>query len=290
MAQHVWMAAPHDPPRQGLSWLKVLVSGFGLFVLTTVVMFVTQNPNLYPTVILIGNFLIPVVFVTFLYHHQHLSALTLPTVAQSFFIGGLLGVLLASILEPVLVPVPANPNAGLPLSSAMIVGLVEEGCKIAAVAWLSRCVRHNSQMDGLLLGAAVGMGFAALESMGYAFSIFVMSRGQVGASIMETLLRGVLSPFGHGCWTGILGAVLFRQSAPNDFRINGPVVLTYLFVTVLHGLWDGLPHTLYLIVPPGIPISVATLTLSVTGIVALAVLYRQALHQERQQAVPAPAA
>jgi RsiW-degrading membrane proteinase PrsW (M82 family) len=289
MAQHVWMAAPQDPPRRGLSWLKVLLSGLGLFVVATVVMFLTGNPNLYPTVILIGNFLIPVVFVTFLYHHQHLSALTLPTVAQSFFIGGLLGVLLAAVLEPLLVPTPANPNDGLPLSSAMMVGLVEEGCKIVAVAWLSRRVRHTAQMDGLLLGAAVGMGFAALESMGYAFSVFLTSQGHVGASIASTLLRGVLSPFGHGCWTAILGAVLFRQSAPNDFRINAPVVLTYLFVTVLHGLWDGLPHTLYLIVPPGIPISVATLTISVTGIVVLAVLYRQALHQELEQAVPAPA-
>jgi protease PrsW len=42
-------------------------------IVTTIVMLLTGNPNLYPTVILIGNFLVPVVFVAFLYNHQHFS-------------------------------------------------------------------------------------------------------------------------------------------------------------------------------------------------------------------------
>src|SRR4051794_28750600 len=44
-------------------WLRVLISGALLFIIATVVLFVTDNPNLYPTVILVGNFLVPVVFV-----------------------------------------------------------------------------------------------------------------------------------------------------------------------------------------------------------------------------------
>jgi protease PrsW len=62
------------------------------------------------------------------------------------------------------------------------------------------------------------------------------------------------------------------------------VVLTYLFVSLLHGLWDGLPRVLYVVVPPGIPISVVTLTLSAIGIIVLVALYRQA---ERRQMPPA---
>src|SRR5258708_37890607 len=45
--------------------------------------------------------------------------------------------------------------------------------------------------------------------------------------------------------------MLFRESGPRRFRITGPVILTYLFVSVLHGLWDGLPSTVYLVIPPG---------------------------------------
>src|SRR5947209_1804811 len=285
MAQKAWTESTPPVPRRGRGWLRALLIGLGLFIATTIVLFLTGNPNLYPTVILIGNFLVPIVFVAFLYDHQHISSLSLDTVATSFCIGGVLGVLGASILESFLVPTPSNPTHGLSLAGALAVGLIEEGCKIAVVAFLARGMRHTSQMNGLLLGGAVGMGFAALESTGYAFTVLLLSHGLVVASIFETVIRGVFAPFGHGVWTGILGAVLFRQSAttpPYRFRITGPVILTYLFVSVLHALWDGSPFTLYLIVPPGIPISVTALVLGVIGIVTLSVLYHRAIIQQMQ--------
>ena len=140
----------------------MLLTGIVLFVAATLVMFLTDNPNLYPTVILVGNFLVPVAFVAFLYDHQHLSALTPETIAKSFCLGGILGVLGASALEALLLPRPASPDQGLSLTSGFAVGLIEEGCKIAAVMFLARRMRHTAPVDGLLMGAAVGMGFAAL--------------------------------------------------------------------------------------------------------------------------------
>ena len=283
MSQNASMPPTSYPPRRGWGWLRALLIGLALFVATTVVLFLTGNPNLYPTVILIGNFLVPVVFVAFLYDHQHISSLSLDTVATSFCIGGILGVLGASILESLLIPVPTNPTRGLSLGGALAVGLIEEGCKIAAVALLARRMRHTSQMDGLLLGGAVGMGFAALESTGYAFTALLLSHGFIPASIVATVIRGLFAPFGHGVWTGILGAVLFRESTPNRFRITPLVILTYLFVSLLHGLWDGLPYTVYIVVPPGIPISVTSLLLGIIGIVILFVLYRRAMTRQMQQ-------
>src|SRR5207237_6911624 len=91
---------------------------------------------------------------------------------------------------------------GLSLGGALAVGLIEERCKIAVVAFLARRIRHTSQMDGLLLGGAVGMGFAALESTGYAFTALLLSHGFISASIIETVIRGLFAPFGHGVWTG----------------------------------------------------------------------------------------
>src|SRR5258708_19308561 len=174
MSQNVWMSPVQNPPRRGRSWIRVLLIGSCLFIIGTIVMFLTGNPNLYPTVILIGNFLVPVVFVAFLYDHQHISALTPATVATSFCIGGILGVLGASVLESLLLPVPPSPTHGLPLSSALVVGLIEEGCKIAAVALLAWRMPHTSQMDGLLLGGAVGMGFPALTSTRSSFTAFLL--------------------------------------------------------------------------------------------------------------------
>src|ERR1700694_2081173 len=99
MAQKVWAESTPPVPRRGRGWLRALLIGLGLFIATTLVLFLTGNPNLYPTVILIGNFLVPVVFVAFLYDHQHLSTLTLETIGKSFILGGILGVLGASVLE-----------------------------------------------------------------------------------------------------------------------------------------------------------------------------------------------
>lgn len=276
-------------PRRKRGWLRALLIGVVLFVITTAVLFWTQDPNLFPTVILIGNFLVPVVFVAFLYDHQHLSTLTTDAIAICFCIGGVLGTLGAAVLETLLIPMPAHPDQGLSLGSALAVGLIEEGCKILAVMFMARGMRHTSEMDGLLMGGAVGMGFAALESTGYAFTAFLLSNGHVGASIAETIIRGVLAPFGHGVWTALVGAVLFRASRPHRFRITGPVILIYLFVSLLHGLWDGLPQAVFFIIPPGIPISVATIVLSVIGIVALIIVYRRAEVLQMQQPVqPGP--
>jgi protease PrsW len=297
MYQNTWTPQPQPPlqpqpqPRKrGRRWLRTLVVGVILFVIAAIVLIWSGNPNLFPTVILIGNFLVPVVFVAFLYDHQHISSLSLDTVAASFAVGGVLGVLGATVIESLVVPVPTNPTQGLSLWGAFLVGLIEEGCKIAAVILLARKMRHTSQMDGLLLGGAVGMGFAALESTGYAFTALLISQGHISASLTTTVLRGLLAPFGHGVWTGILGAVLFRESGPRHFRITGPVILTYLFVSVLHTLWDGLPFTLVLVIGSGgVAVPLTSIIVGIIGLSVLSVLYRGAIGRQRQHmSLPVP--
>ncbi|MBV9710314.1 MAG: PrsW family intramembrane metalloprotease, partial [Ktedonobacteraceae bacterium] len=178
----------------------------------------------------------------------------------------------------------SNPMQGLSFSSALLVGLIEEGCKILALVLLARRRNHTSEMDGLLLGGAVGMGFAALESTGYAFTTFLLSNSHAaGASIATTVIRGLVAPFGHGIWTALLGAILFRASGQRHFRITLSVILTYLFVSLLHACWDGLPYTVYFVIPPGIPISAVTVVLAVIGVVSLFIVYRQAIRRQIQQ-------
>ncbi|GCE14477.1 PrsW family intramembrane metalloprotease [Tengunoibacter tsumagoiensis] len=264
--------------------LSTLLLGIVLFVATTIVLIATGNPNMFPTVIMIGNFLVPIVFVVFLYDHQHLSSLSPETIGRSFAVGGILGVLGASILETILLPRPSSPDQGLTLSTALLVGLIEEGCKILAVIVLARKMQPRSQIDGLLLGAAVGMGFAALESTGYAFTAFLASEGHLTASLFSTILRGLLAPFGHGTWTAIIAAVLFRQSKGGHFRINLPVILTYLFVSLLHGLWDGFPLFLFpfTIDISGVDIPLATVIIGIFGVLVLTALYQRAIRQRQR--------
>src|SRR5215203_6612567 len=109
------------------------------------------------------------------------------------------------------------------------VGFIEEFVKLAALVWCARGLRAHTPRDGALLGATVGFGFAALESAGYAFNALFSEQGglSLGTLVQTELVRGLLTPFGHGLWTAIAGAVLFAASPRGRLRITLPAVLAY---------------------------------------------------------------
>jgi RsiW-degrading membrane proteinase PrsW (M82 family) len=252
-------------PRRTRSWWKVLLIGFALYAASLVALILTGNPNLFPTVVMIGNFLVPVTYVSFFYERRHLSQVTMPTTAMSFVYGGILGVIAASILEPIFI-------RSLNVVTVFLVGVIEEFVKILGVLVVARRRRHDMELDGLILGAAAGMGFAALESTGYAFSAFLRSSGSLSVTVVVTLLRGILSPFGHGTWTAILASTLFRESKAGRFRITLKVIGAYLMVVVLHGLWDGLPNVIAAVLSPGLDVFIGQ---AIVGGLGLFILWRR---------------
>ncbi len=222
---------------RNLSWLKVFTGGLFLYIFGVFALAATRNTNIFPTVVMLGNFLVPITYVAFFYQRRHLSKLDMPTTAWAFFYGGLLGVLAAATLEPIFL-------SQHELLYSFEVGLIEEFAKILGVLVIAKRCLHDSEMDGLILGAASGMGFAALESTGYAFTAFLASGGSLSQTVLITLIRGVIAPIGHGTWTAILVSVMFRESGPRIFHINYKVIGAYLTVAALHGLWNGLPDVL----------------------------------------------
>src|SRR4029453_3039057 len=67
------------------------------------------------------------------------------------------------------------------------VGLIEEAVKLAALWLLARRLPRYTMRDGIVLGAAVGLGFAALESAGYAFNaLFTQDGGLSLVDLVET--------------------------------------------------------------------------------------------------------
>jgi protease PrsW len=220
--------------RGGREWLEVFLGGLLLWAASVVVTFWTGNANLVPMVILLGSFLVPVTFVVYAFERHADQVLTSQRIFTAFLYGGAVGVLGASILEAEFLKRPS----GL---TYVGVGLVEEAVKLAAlwlVAW--RLPRYTMR-DGIVLGATVGFGFAALESAGYAFNALFTMTGLSLRSLVETeVLRGVLTPVGHGLWTAIVGGVLFRTAARGGRpRLSGGLVGWYVVVALLHTLWDG---------------------------------------------------
>ncbi len=219
--------------RHRRAWVRIFLGGAGLWLTSVVVTVLTGNPNLVPTVILLGSFLVPVTFVAYAFEHRASETLTEHTIFVGFVYGGVLGVLGASLLEAYLLGQSLLAYAG--------VGLIEEGCKLAALWLIARRLRTSLPVrDGVVLGATVGFGFAAFESAGYAFNALFTMHGLSLASLVETeVLRGILTPVGHGVWTGILGGVLFHTARGGRLRLSWALAGWYLVVSALHAFWDA---------------------------------------------------
>ncbi|GAB2587458.1 hypothetical protein GCM10027168_20340 [Streptomyces capparidis] len=237
------LRTPPTPTTQrqaGRPWLRVFLTGLPLWLLAVVVTFWTGNPNLVPTLVLLGSFLVPVTFVVWAFERRDTGELTPTLVFSTFLTGGVLGVLAASVLEAYLL----HPSSGLFIG----VGLIEEAVKLLTLAFLTRHLARRTVRDGMILGAAVGFGFAAFESAGYAFTALFTVQGLSLTQLVQTeILRGLLSPVGHGLWTAILGGVLFSSSRRGHFRFTRRLALAYLGVSALHALWDSM-HTVALVV------------------------------------------
>jgi len=221
----------------GFAWWKFLLGGVTLWVASVVVTSVTGNLNMVPTVIVLGSFVVPVSAVAWYVDHYQSEDITSGNVIRAFVVGGVVGILAASLLESWLLGTTPLVYLG--------VGVIEELAKLIGLLLVSRRLPTHGVRDGIVLGAAVGFGFAALESSGYAFQSMIHLTPQgivlsLNSLVSTELLRGVLSPFGHGLWTGIIGGVLFGAGRNGHLRLTRRVLVAYLGVSILHALWDAM--------------------------------------------------
>jgi len=217
-------------------WWAVFLIGLALWVAAVGSVFVTGDLIVLPTVFLLGSFLVPVTAVVWYLDHDSSPALSPQRIVSAFLIAGVLGILAASFLEFWLVYGPG-------LRGNLKVGLIEEFVKGAGILALALGLRSYTTRDGMVLGAAVGFGFAALESSGYALaSLFVVQAGHLSLSLSSVvfteLVRGVLAPFGHGLWSAILGGVIFHAARKGHLRLTWRVLVAFLGVSLLHGAFD----------------------------------------------------
>jgi RsiW-degrading membrane proteinase PrsW (M82 family) len=218
--------------RVPLRWLVVLVTGVALFGLVYAVLRDTGNPLYLPSLLLLGAAVVPMTFITLIRELQVSSRISLAQVILGVVLGGVIGTVLAGQLE-----YEAARNLGsLPNP---LVGLIEESSKLAVVAAML-VGRKARGVDGLILGVAVGSGFAALETMGYGFVTLLLAKGNLAPVTDILMLRAVSAPGGHVAWTGLAAAALF--SAPHARRRWWGWVrflLVFAGVIALHAAWDA---------------------------------------------------
>lgn len=243
MAQTEEMAIPGAAQPQQLQrwaprWWAVFIVGLVLWLATIGAISLTGDIILLPSVVLLGSFLVPVTAVIWYLDHDPSPELSPRRVLSAFLIAGVLGVLGASILEYYLLT-----NGPL---ATFEVGLIEEFVKGILVLIVALGIRSFHLRDGMVLGATVGFGFAALESSGYALaSLFVVYQHRLYLSldsvVVTELGRAILAPFGHGAWTAILGGAIFAAARRSGhLALSRGILGAFVLIVILHGAFDAL--------------------------------------------------
>ena len=223
----------NSPPSPWV-YSRVLV----FFGVTFLVLYLTwrqyENINLLPGLILIGSFAFPLAAALFFYECNVTRNVSLFMFAKAFVWGGVLGMALSLALFELIDAIGS-------IIGAPIAGLIEEPGKLAAVILLARAARYRWTLNGMCLGAAVGAGFAAFESAGYALQ-FLLEEGADG--MMSVIgLRGILAPFSHVVWTAITAGALWRvrQGRPFDFDMlkDRRVLAPMIAAMAIHAIWNS---------------------------------------------------
>jgi RsiW-degrading membrane proteinase PrsW (M82 family) len=219
-----------DPPRR---FLVVLGVGILLYAVAANALAATGNPLYVPSLLVLGSAIVPATFATLLVETQPGVRVTVPALVAAAVVGGVIGTVVAGRLEFDTV----HRLGTLPLLG---IGIIEEGAKLLLPAAVLLLVPGLRAADGLVLGVTVGMGFAALETLGYAFVALLTDGGRIGPVQHLLLFRGVASPAGHAAWTGLACAALFTAHAARP-RLRAWLRFGSVFAlaVVLHALWDG---------------------------------------------------
>ena len=234
-------------PRKANAWVYFKILMFFLIAYLPVrIGFVTYgNTNFLPAMIMLAAFAVPVTILIFFYEINIFRNIPFYKVMKYFILGGALSLILTILFCSLDINTDISTFIG-----AMMVGLVEEVAKAAIVAFfLFKSKKSNYILNGLLVGAAVGAGFAAFETAGYILNYGL--KGGLSTMLGVIKLRGFLAPGGHVAWAAFEGAALMYvkgfekldKKHLNDKRF----LLICLIPIVLHGIWDmpiNLPYYL----------------------------------------------
>jgi RsiW-degrading membrane proteinase PrsW (M82 family) len=193
------------------------------------------NDNLIPGLIMVGSFAVPVSALIFFFEMNARKNVSLYQVIRLLFLGGIVSITISLVFFDITEKVELN------WLGASLAGLVEEPGKLLALAIVINAKRYPYTLNGLLFGAAVGTGFAAFESAGYALRAgFYEDAEAMTDSIM---LRGMLAPFGHIVWTAMCGAALWKVKGQRPFRfsmLQDPrFYRVFLIAVVMHMIWNS---------------------------------------------------
>lgn len=190
--------------------------------------------NVLPGLMFVGSFVMPFSALILFFELNTPKNISIFKVIQLTFIGGVISILITFLLYAAFpkIGLLGDPSAGIIEEIAKLVGLV-------MVLNAANEDRYPFRLNGLLLGAAVGTGFAAFESAGYAFQ----SLSEVNRTMFNTIhFRALLAPFMHIAWTAIAASAYWiarkNHSGVLETITSWQFLKLFLVSVFLHMTWN----------------------------------------------------
>lgn len=221
---------------------RVLLGLVITFLLLKMSYDISGNINALPGVIFIGSLAFPLATAFLFMEVNVYRNISFYKSSIIFLIGGAASFFVTILLYALIL----TDDIELDYVGAMLVGIIEETGKFFIIFFfLKRFKNCNYILNGLLVGALVGAGFATFESAGYAFQ-FLLNQ-DVSSMYSVIYIRGFLSPGGHVAWSAMVGVaiILSKCKSCNDaLRLNNVLSnkrfwMIMVIAIVLHFLWDS---------------------------------------------------
>jgi protease PrsW len=204
-----------------------LIAYLGLFLGVSLF----RNINFLPGLIVVGAFTVPLTTLIFFWEMNAPQNIAIYKIVYVVIIGGILSMLVALVFYDIL---RHNINP-------VTIGIIEELSKVLTVIYFVRNLKYRYLLNGLLLGAAVGAGFAAFETAGYALRTLLS--GNFHSLYLTLFWRSILAPGGHISWAALTGAAICLVQGNQKFQLNMMLKpkfsVIFVLVVSMHALWDS---------------------------------------------------
>lgn len=224
-------------------WLfaRVLIAGLALSVLIGISCVIFPGYGMLLMLCLLPAFVVPLSVMLFYWEMNIPGNISIYEALLLTLLGGCLSLTVTGIMRTVF--------PGISEIAFLAGPLPEELAKCLIVTIFLCRKKYNYGLQGILIGGAVGVGFSAMESAGYALQIFdigiqnAMGTNIIIRSMADILVRrGVLAIGGHVVRAALYGGALALikgkgKMSPKCFA-NSLFWLTFSAAFLLHTAWN----------------------------------------------------
>lgn len=237
---------PHLPPRRAILARWLLIAGVILAVGVAVARFA-------PIALLLGAVLLPVLYLIYFYDVAVYEDEPVIVLAGTFVAGAVLGAALSLAFYRALIgqralSLHAGPSAGYVTLTAVALPLL--GQLLMLIGPLALYVirpRFSDILDGLVFGVASALGFAAAQSVVYAWLIITGPLQRGGGAFdwtLPTLRVTLLTPLLYAGATGLICAALWLRRDPHVRQRPKSFVTSLPFAIVAAAIGQVAPSLL----------------------------------------------